>query len=482
MKYILKNNKITENYLQNLLISRGILDLEKYLNPVKEDLLNSENLSNINTAVLNLVDHLEKNSKIAIVVDSDQDGFTSAAIMWNYIKNIYPNADLTYFLHTAKQHGLEDFCDTFINGEEYNLIIMPDSSSNDYEYHKKLKDIGIDIIVLDHHDAEKLSEDAIVVNNQLSENYSNKHLSGAGVTFKFCQQLDKKFEVNYADNYLDLAAIGIIGDMMDLRSLENRFIVTKGLKNIKNSCIKQIIEKQAYSIGDTSNLTPTHIAFYITPLINALIRVGSQAEKEILFESFIDGDRMVASTKRGGKGTFESLAEQNARNCVNARSRQNRAKDKAIELLEIKISNDCLDDNKIIFVPVEEEDKIDSVLTGLVAMNLMNKHKKPVIIAKQNDEGFFRGSARGDSKSEVKTLKTFFQNSGYFEYAEGHECAHGVSIHKKNIDKFIEYANTELADINFNEGVYEVDFLWKAANSELINCAFEIGNYPNLWG
>lgn len=63
-----------------------------------------------------------------------------------------------------------------------------------------------------------------------------------------------------------------------------------------------------------------------------------------------------------------------------------------------------------------------------------------------------------------------------------HECAHGISIHKKNLDKFIQYANSELADINFNEGVYEVDFLWKAADSNLTKCVFEIGKYPDLWG
>ena len=130
---------------------------------------------------------------------------------------------------------------------------------------------------------------------------------------------------------------------------------------------------------------------------------------------------MVPSTKRGAKGTYESLGTQCARNCVNARSRQNRAKEKAIDELEIKIFNDNLDENKVIFIPVEPSNNIDSTLTGLIAMQIMNKYKKPVIIAKENNEGYFRGSARGDSKSELKNLKTFFQNSGLFEYAEGHE-------------------------------------------------------------
>ena len=482
MKYILKSDNYQSNYLVNLLNSRGIFDIENYLNPSKENLLDCNLLCNIKEAADCLLKHLNNNSTIGIVIDSDQDGFTSTAILWNYIKLIFPNANLNYFLHEGKQHGLEDFCEKIINQNKYDLIIMPDASSNDYDYHKSLKEHGIDVIVLDHHDAEKLSEDAIVVNNQLSTNYENKALSGAGVVYKFCVYLDNRLGKNFANQFLDLAAIGIIGDMMDLRTLENRYIVSEGLKNIKNACIIQIIEKQSYSIGDTDNLNPTHIAFYITPLINALIRVGSQQEKESLFQALINGNEMVPSTKRGAKGTYESLGTQCARNCVNARSRQNRAKEKAIDELEIKIFNDNLDENKVIFIPVEPSNNIDSTLTGLIAMQIMNKYKKPVIIAKENNEGYFRGSARGDSKSELKNLKTFFQNSGLFEYAEGHECAHGVSIHKKNIDKFISYANEELKDINFNEGVYEIDFIRNSNAPDLKDLINELGKYSYLWG
>ena len=77
----------------------------------------------------------------------------------------------------------------YINSHDFNLILVPDAGSNDYEAHAELKQKGMDIIILDHHLADKISEDAYVVNNQLSD-YPNKELSGVGVTYQFCKYLD----------------------------------------------------------------------------------------------------------------------------------------------------------------------------------------------------------------------------------------------------------------------------------------------------
>lgn len=429
MRYILKNNH-EFNDIDILLESRGIDDIEEYLNPCEKDLLDPLNLDNIEEAAELLIKFLNKNAKICFIVDCDQDGYTSSAILWQYIKRIYPESNLIYKIHSGKQHGLEDMQELL--NSDIDLLLVPDASSNDFDFHREFKEANIPIIVLDHHEAEKISENAIIVNNQLSKEYTNKFLSGAGIVYKFCKLLDKYFDIDIADEYLDLVAIGIVGDMMSVVPLENRYIIKKGLSNIVNPCIKALIEKQSFSIKDTDNLTPTDISFYITPLINALIRVGKDEEKEILFESLIDGNRMVQSTKRGDKDNVESLSEQNARNCVNARARQNRSKDKAIEILDMRIQKEELYDNKIIIVEVEDEDKINPNLTGLIAMQLTAKYKKPCLVVKENSDGFLRGSARGDSSSELKDLKTFFQQSGYFEYAEGHPQAHGVSFPHKS--------------------------------------------------
>ena len=90
------------------------------------------------------------------------------------------------------------------------MIILPDSSSNDYKYHEQLKDIRIPALVLDHHLTDvEISDNAVVINNQLSKNYPNKELTGAGVTYQFCRYIDNLLKVDYADYFMDLAALGI---------------------------------------------------------------------------------------------------------------------------------------------------------------------------------------------------------------------------------------------------------------------------------
>ena len=171
-----------------------------------------------------------------MVVDSDADGFTSSALLLNYLNRLFPKwtqKNITYVLHEGKQHGLNDQNLEDITKSYYKLVICADSSSNDYEAHKYLHENGIDILILDHHEAEKVSENACVINNQLS-NYPNKTLSGVGVVYKFCCYIDSLLKKNIANDFLDLVAIGMIADMMDLRDLETKALITEGLRRIQN--------------------------------------------------------------------------------------------------------------------------------------------------------------------------------------------------------------------------------------------------------
>lgn len=171
-----------------------------------------------------------------------------------------------------------------------------------------------------------------------------------------------------------------ISDMEKMYNLENRYICTYGLTHINNGFFKELIEKQSFSLG-TRPLTQIGIAFYITPLINALIRVGSQTEKTLLFEAFITPDKIVPSTKRGDKGNTETLATQVARYAANAKKRQDTEMDRAAELLDIQIMENCLDDNKILILNADELNT-PNTLTGLCAMRVAAKHKKPVILGR----------------------------------------------------------------------------------------------------
>lgn len=482
MKYRLVNPELNSPYLENLLRERGVEDVKEYIKPTQNYLNDPAKLDNIEKGAELYLNVIKHNGNILIVVDSDCDGFTSATIIYQYTKKIAPEIKISYLLHEGKQHGLQDHIDTILDkGDSYDLIILPDSSSNDYKYHEQLKDIRIPALVLDHHLTDvEISDNAVVINNQLSKNYPNKELTGAGVTYQFCRYIDNLLKVDYADYFMDLAAWGIIGDMGSVLEMENRYIIEKGLSNIHNFFFQTLIDKQSYSMNDKVNSTT--VAFYIVPLINAMIRVGTMEEKERLFGAFIDGTKKVSSNKRGAKGTEELLAVESARECTNAKNRQNKIKDNAVDSLEAKIYKLGLIDNKVLFVRLDDDDDFPSELNGLVAMQLSAKFKKPTIVARLNEEGFIRGSARGLNESELSDFKTFLTDSGYFEYALGHANAFGCSINNKHLSDFHNYANDKLKDIDFGENVYDVNFISSANNKELEKIVNDLGSYPQLWG
>ena len=472
------NLTANENFLEQFLKERKISDLDRYLNPTREELYDFMLLDNIIQGANCLLKHIEQNGKIFLQPDADCDGICSAAIMYLYIKHINSNIEIRWRMHEGKQHGI--ILDTV--PDDTTLGIAPDASSNDYEIHTELKKRGVDVLVIDHHIAnEGYSKDAIVINNQLSQNYPNKDLCGGAMVYKFCCCLDQLRNDNFAESLIDLASISLIGDMMELCDLETRYIVKEGLNHITNIGLMSLFEKQSYSMG--GKITPISVAFYIVPLINALIRVGSQSEKEALFKAFINPLEVLPSTKRGHKpGDTETACAQAARVCVNAKSRQDRTKQKILDTLDFEIQKQGLDENKIIFVEVNGDEEFDTTLTGLVAMGIASKYKKPTCVVRENSDGYLRGSARGLSNCPITDFRQFLLDSNLFEYATGHANAFGISIHKDKKDNLIKYANEKLRDIDFYENVYDVDLIINAENPNLSQIICELGKLSEIWG
>lgn len=484
MKVNLINENFSSNYLANLLCARGVVNVEDFLQPTDKYLSNPQFLDNINQGALWLEETLNKeNSKILIVVDCDVDGFTSGAIMWNYIRALAPEQKIYFLLHEHKQHGLEDCCQMILDGEvDYDLIVLPDSSSNDFKYHELLGERGTRCLILDHHEVDEkiFSNYACIINNQLSEHYTNKDLTGAGVAWQFCRYYDQLHSINHSNNLIDLAALGICGDMGSVLSMENRYIMHAGFANINNYFFKSAIEKQSYSMGGAVNATT--VAFYIVPMMNAMIRVGSMEEKERLFIALTDGHRQIPCNKRGAKGTTEEAAIESLRECTNAKTKQGRIADQMVEKLEQKIFKYDLLENKILFVRLDEDDNFPSEINGLIAMKLAAKFKRPTIVTRLGPDGFDKGSIRNVSDCELSNLKAFLNESGYFEYVQGHANAAGCCIDDAQLHAFHEYANEALANINFNEDVYDVNFARTMYAKDLSALIFDLGSHPEVWG
>ena len=483
--------------LQEILFDRGVEDVEYFMYPNQNCELDAHNLENIGEAADMLLKHLKNNSRICFVVDSDCDGFTSSAILWNYIKSIYPNSDLNFTVHERKQHGLSDKIDWFIEEEQFDLIILPDAGSYDIKYHERLAAINTDVLCLDHHeqmyDEDKkpivaTSPNTIVVNNQLSPNYKNKSLCGAGVVYKFCQILDETLGIDKAQDYLDLVALGEIADVMSRTTCETNYLMMKGLKQIKNKGFKALLEAQSFSLKDKASypylgLTPIDVAFYIAPPINAITRVGSLHEKETMFYAFIEPDRLVKSTKRGAKdGDTETAAGQTARVGANAKNRQNKLKEKALDLIDFKIQKEDLLENNILIIEVEDEDNIPQELGGLVAMAVVTKYNKPCLIVRRNSEGLLQGSGRNNENfQELPELKTFLENSGFFEYCAGHANAHGCGINISRLPSFLQYANSALSKEAF-KNCYIVDYIFENPDDTFKEVGLALADCPEYFG
>ena len=464
--------------VEQVLFNRGILpeNVEHYLNTTDEDILNPAMITNIDQGARVLVQHIAQGDKVLIQIDSDCDGYTSAAALINYLNCLFPGfvqSNVYYRIHTGKQHGI--LLETV--PDDVKLVIAPDSSSNDYEVHQQLKSKGVDVLVIDHHEADMISENAVIINNQLCD-YPTKSLSGVGMVYKFCSYIDELLNVDYADQFLDLVALGMVADMMDLRDFETRHLITRGLENIRNPYFKGMVDKQAYSLKD--GISPIGVAFYIAPYVNATIRMGTQEEKLMLFESMLDyrGYELVPSTKRGCKGQQETRVEQACRNCTNIKNRQTKARDAALENIERIIKEKNLLENKILVVKLETF-AADRNLTGLIANQLMAKYQRPVLLLNKTEDGW-EGSGRGYDKSKFDNLREFLKESDLVMYAEGHANALGVGITDEAFKSFIEYSNRELAEFDFTP-CYKVDFIFSGADFRGKDIV-EIAELKSLWG
>ena len=464
-------------------MNRGIAlaEVEHYLNTTDEDILSYNQIDRLYEGAQLLTKHIIANDDTVLQIDSDCDGFTSFAVFMNYFNTISPSwvqNHIHYMPHKNKHHGivLEDI------PEGTKLVIALDASSNEYDIHKQLKERGIDVLVIDHHLADHVSEDAIVINNQLCD-YPNKALSGVGMVYKFCCLFDYLLEQNEADNYLDLVALGLTGDMMDIRSLETKRLINKGFAQIRSPFIKEMMTKNAYNLGDT--LTPMGVAFYIVPYINAIARVGTYDECLLLAESMLEyrAYEQISSTKRGCKGQLETRVEQAVRTSANVRNRQNKARDTSLEYVDNFIKEYSLLNDKILTILVPKEKELNTNITGLIANQAAAKYQHPVLILNERDhdgEIWWEGSARGLSNCVIESFRDFLLSTGLVEYAEGHDNAFGTGIKGLNIPSFITKTNEMLKDIDFSPR-YMVDFIYSAEdlNPESI---LSIGRWAELWG
>ena len=488
MKYKLinpPNDKYTAK--GQILINRGMNeeDLVHYMNLTDADINDPDifGLDLLWDAASIITQTINNQNDICVIVDCDCDGYTSSAILINYLHNINPSfveEHIHWFMHNSKQHGLADAMD-FIENINPSLVIVPDAGSNDKEQMQKLYEDGRKIIILDHHEIEgEPFEHCYLINSQSPE-YPNKFLSGAGVVYQFCRYLDKVYHEEYADQYLDLCALGLIGDMMSLQSFETRRLIDKGItpSAICNPFIYSMWQKNKFKLGDVP--TAWGFTFYIVPFVNAITRSGTLEEKELVFSSmlFHKANQEILSNKRGHKvGEKEKLVEQAVRTCTNVKNRQTRAEDAGIELVKGLIEENNMMDHKVLLFLLEPG-QIKPEIRGLIANKIMARYQRPCCMLTKTEESY-QGSARGCDKVGVTEFKDICAETQVCEYTIGHQGAFGLGIPANEIDTFLEKTDKSLADMP-NEPIYYVDYIWHYDNIDA-QAILDIGEMDKYWG
>ena len=470
MNYILIGDNCTKNVKHTILKNRGIKDIDKYLNLSSKVLHNYSLLDNINDGVNLLKETINNNTPIYIIVDCDPDGYTSASIIYHYIINNIKYNNIKYVLQEGKKHGLSEEVMKILKSKDKGLIILPDAGTNDNEQCEELSNIGFKILILDHHKKTNENNFAIIINNQTCD-YPNKNLCGVGIVYKFLQALDDEYWLSNADDYIDLVALGNISDVMDLRECETKYLVDIGLKNILHPLFIALLKKQSFSIKNIDNPTIIDISFYITPLINALIRTGSQDEKNMLFKALLKEYDEFEYTPRKSKNNpnpttiMESIYDRVARLCYNAKSKQSTIQKKAVEEI-VNVYDESNNLNSICFINVSKFENVTEEITGLVAIKIASQYNKPCLILRKDKKKsikeniIFSGSARNVNDGFIDDLQLELKESNLFEELIGHSNAFGVSIKKENVPLAINYFNEKYSNIS-NQKIYRVDFVFE---------------------
>lgn len=433
-----------DTIIEKLAKIRGITDIEEYLNPSADCLHSPYLLTNIEPACERIVKAINDNEKICISLDIDMDGIASGVSLFRYLSNF---TDMVYFVHGQRDlgHGIETHMEKIHPNTD--LLIIVDSSSNSVKECRELKNIGMDIIIFDHHQIEKVNPYALIVNPQKDDNYPNKSLSGSAVVYKAMQVLDDMLDVQLADAYIDLIACGLYADVMDMTVIENRYIVKTGLGNIKNLGLKAILD-----VSNVSKINGDTIGYIIAPMINGVARLN-EIEKAI-----------------------DLLLDDNYESCLDKAlclKEKNDERKKIEETYFKKIKKSINKDDKIIIII---EDTMESNFRGLIATRIANTYMKPTMVLKTNKEnGTYDGSFRTYGNFNMKRfLETELPQ---VNFTIGHEGAGGVGFNINDLQTVKDIINSKIKDDQFGEAIYyDLELDCEEINEDLIN-QIETFNY-----
>ena len=445
-----------------------LADVQDFLNPSLRKLLpDPSSMQDMDKAAKIIFNAIKGNKKITIFADYDVDGATSAAQLVKWARNFEVELEIYVPDRIREGYGpsIEAFNHLKKNGSD--LVITVDCGAAAYSALVAAQALDLSIVVIDHHlmDADMPPAEALVNPNRIDDSSKLNYLAAAGVTFMLLVALNREARAQNFKNipdlfdYLDLAALGTICDVVPLKGL-NRAIVKQGLKVFSresNIGLKSLM----FETNTKSPITPYHCGFVLGPRINAGGRIGKANI----------GAELLSTENR-------QLAIKYAQELDRVNSERRILQDKILDEALLK----TLSMHKTNSVLVVSMEGWHPGVIGIVAGRLKERFNKPVIVIGIDENGIGKGSGRSiqgiDLGNEIKKL----YEKGLLISGGGHEMACGLTIENKYIKTFHEILERNLSDrINSIRSKFsiKIDALLNisAVNMDLINSINQIGPY-----
>ncbi len=449
------------NILAKLLINRNYCNSEaasKFLSKAVNNFYSPFLMKDVEIGANLLLDSIDKNHKILIWGDYDVDGVTSVTVLSKYIKSIGGICEYYIPKRDDDGYGLNSRVLNEYIKNGIKLIITVDSGITAINEIQSAIDMGVNVIVTDHHECRSTlpSANAVINPKRNDCEYPFKELAGVGVVFKFicgveilyskCSHIEALTKL--LDEYAEFVAIGTIADVMPIRD-ENRLIVSKGLSAIEhtsNKGLSALLEESEIIKSDKrKKISSTTVGFVLAPKINA---AGRMKTSKIAVELF-----MTESREEAAKLAVQ-LTEIN-------KERQNMESQTLHSALE-KVSTQCdLSNDKIL---VLSDDEWHHGIIGIVSSRITERYNLPSVLIsfkneiKDSDPEIGKGSAR--SIKGMNLVKSLEHCSDLLHKFGGHELAAGLSISRSKLQEFKtrinEYAKKAFENVSLTKAL-EID-------------------------
>jgi single-stranded-DNA-specific exonuclease len=405
-----------------LLVNRGVktvCDLDSFMHPSLSQMHDPYLLSDMEEGVERLADAIVSGERVCVHGDYDVDGITSTALLVRTLRALKANVDFLFPFSQKTAYDIKPFAIEAAARKGCSLVVSCDCGINAVSTACRAKELGIDLIITDHHDpGDELPDAAAVINPKRPDSqYPFDGLAGVGVALKLAQGLVRLLghdEMSFVSKFVDLAALGTVADVVPLLD-ENRAIVKCGLEAIaysRKTGLKTMLRTTGLA---GKKMTAHYLAYVLGPRINA---VGRMDDAGMALQLLLTKDEAEALV----------LASDMERHNFNRRIEQ----EKILTQTSAELESRDIGSSRIL---VLSSDHWNSGVIGIVAGKICETHCRPaILIARDKASGMGVGSARSIDAFHMRNALA--QCSDLFTHFGGHALAAGFTIPLENIPLF----------------------------------------------